>query len=51
LAVGLIILDEAVKDYHVSVDTDIIATPDTTGTAATTGAAEVIICYIPDIDG
>ena len=43
-------LDEAVGTYLVTSDTTIIATVDLTGTAATTGAAEVIICYIPDND-
>ncbi len=43
-------LDEAVGTYLVTVDTTIIATVDLTGTAASTGAAEVIICYIPDND-
>ena len=44
-------LDEAVGTYLCTVDTDIIATVDLTGTAATAGAAEVVICYIPDTDG
>lgn len=43
-------LDEAVTNL-VSVDTVVQAAVDLTGTAATTGAAEIIICYIPDNDG
>ena len=43
-------LDEAVTN-RVSQDTIITASVDLTGTAATTGEAEVIICYIPDNDG
>lgn len=43
-------LDEAVT-FLVSVDTIVQIAVDLTGTAATTGAAEVIICYIPDNDG
>jgi len=42
-------LDEAVT-FLVSVDTVVQAAVDLTGTAATTGAAEIIICYIPDND-
>lgn len=42
-------LDEAVT-FLVSVDTTVQAAVDLTGTAATTGAAEIIICYIPDND-
>lgn len=43
-------LDEAVTSL-VSVDTIVQAAVDLTGTAATTGAAEIIIAYIPDNDG
>lgn len=43
-------LDEAVTSL-VSVDTVVQAAVDLTGTAATTGAAEIVICYIPDNDG
>lgn len=43
-------LDEAVTNL-VSVDTIVQAAVDLTGTAATTGAAEIIIAYIPDNDG
>lgn len=43
-------LDEAVT-FLVSVDTVVQAAVDLTGTAATTGAAEIVICYIPDNDG
>lgn len=42
-------LDEAVTNL-VSVDTVVQAAVDLTGTAATTGAAEIIIAYIPDND-
>lgn len=44
-------LDEAVGGYRVSADTTITATVALSGTAATTGDAEVVICYIPDTDG
>jgi hypothetical protein len=47
---GFVPLDEAVTNL-VSVDTVVQIAVDLTGTAATTGAAEVIICYIPDNDG
>lgn len=39
-------LDEAVT-FLVSVDTTVQIAVDLTGTAATTGAAQAIICYIP----
>lgn len=42
-------LDEAVTNL-VSVDTIVQAAVDLTGTAATTGAAEIIIAFIPDND-
>lgn len=42
-------LDEAVTNL-VTVDTVVQAAVDLTGTAATTGAAEIIIAYIPDND-
>ena len=44
-------LDEAVGTYLVAADTTITVTVGLTGTAADAGAAEVVICYIPDIDG
>lgn len=50
LALGLIPFDEAVT-MLVAVDTDITATLALSGTAATTGALEAIVAYIPDIDG
>jgi hypothetical protein len=53
LALGTIAfvpLDEAVS-MTVAVDTVITATVDLTGTAATTGQGEIIICYVPDNDG
>jgi hypothetical protein len=42
-------IDEAVTNL-VTVDTTVQIAVDLTGAAATTGAAEVIICYIPDND-
>lgn len=33
--------------HRVTVDTDILVTPDVTGTAATTGDVDVVIAYIP----
>jgi hypothetical protein len=58
LALGtkaFVALDESaaaadVNTFYVSVDTTIVATVDLTGTAATTGEAEVIIAFIPDND-
>lgn len=53
LALGTIAfvpLDEAVT-MSVSADTTITASVDLTGTAATTGQGEVIICYTVDNDG
>jgi hypothetical protein len=47
---GFIPIDEAVTNL-VSVDTVVQIAIDLTGTAATTGAGEAIICYIPDNDG
>lgn len=47
--VGFVPIDEAVTNL-VSVDTVVQIAVDLTGTAATTGAAEAIICYIPDND-
>lgn len=44
-------LDEAVGTFLVSSDTTVTVTVGLTGTSATAGAGEVIICYIPDIDG
>jgi hypothetical protein len=49
-ALAFVPLDEAVT-FLVSVDTYVQAAVDLTGTAATTGAAEIVICYIPDNDG
>lgn len=43
-------LDESVT-YRLSQDTIITASVALSGTAATTGEAEVIICYVPDNDG
>jgi hypothetical protein len=44
-------LDEAIGGYLVTADTTITATVELTGTAATAGSGEVVICYIPDTDG
>lgn len=49
-ATDFVPLDEAVS-YLVTQDTTITATVTLTGTAATAGAAEVTIAYIPDTDG
>ena len=43
-------LDESVSNVVAS-DTTITATVTLTGTAATAGAAEVVIAYVPDNDG
>jgi hypothetical protein len=58
LALGtkaFVAIDEAatatnVNTWYVTVDTTITATVQLTGTAATTGAAEIVIAYIPDND-
>jgi hypothetical protein len=44
-------LDEAIGGFRVSADMTVVAWVTLTGTAATTGEAEVVICYIPDSDG
>lgn len=44
-------LDEAIGGYLVADEAVITTTPALAGTAATAGAAEVVICYIPDNDG
>jgi hypothetical protein len=49
-ATDFVPLDEAVS-YLVTQDTTMTATVTLTGTAATAGAAEVVIAYIPDNDG
>lgn len=49
LALGFIPLDEAVN-YYVAVDTDLTATIQLSGGSQTTGAAVVIIAYIPNND-
>ena len=43
-------LDEAVGTFYCTSETTVTATLGLTGTAATTGAAEVFIAYIPDND-
>jgi hypothetical protein len=58
LALGtkaFVVIDEAatatnVNTWYVTVDTTITATVALSGTAATTGQAEIIIAYIPDND-
>lgn len=50
-ATNFVPLDEAVGDYLCTSATRITATVGLTGTAATTGAAEVVIAYLPDNDG
>lgn len=47
LGIGFIELDEVAATLKVTADTTISAYVDVTGTAATTGAASVIIAYIP----
>lgn len=48
LTAGFVPLDEAVSQY-VAVDTTIKATLDVTGTAGTTGVAQIVIAYVPNI--
>lgn len=43
-------LDESIGGYRVAATTTITATVALSGTAATTGDAEVVIAYIPDND-
>lgn len=43
-------LDEAIGGYRVAAAIDVTLTLALTGTAATTGDGECIICYIPDND-
>jgi hypothetical protein len=47
LGIGMIELDEVAATLKVAADTTISAYVDVTGTAATTGAASIIIAYIP----
>jgi hypothetical protein len=47
LGIGFIELDEVAATLKVTADTTISAYVDVTGTAATTGAASVVIAYIP----
>lgn len=49
LGIGFIELDEVAATLKVSADTTISAYVDVTGTAATTGAASIVIAYIPNI--
>lgn len=53
---AFVVIDEAatatdVNTWIAANNTTITATVVLSGTAATAGSAEVIICYIPDIDG
>jgi hypothetical protein len=50
-AANFIPLDESIGGYLVAADTTITASHALTGTAATTGAGEVVIADIPDTDG
>jgi hypothetical protein len=51
-AAGFVALDEAATGVFVATaDTKVTCTVALTGTAASAGAAEVVICYIPDNDG
>lgn len=47
LALAFVPLDEAIGGYLLTADATITATVGLTGTAATTGSAEVVICFIP----
>ena len=47
LGIGFIELDEVAATLKVAADTTISAYVDVTGTAATTGAASIVIAYIP----
>lgn len=54
--VAFVTLDEAasatdVNAWYIASATTITATVDVTGTASATGAAEIVIAYIPDNDG
>lgn len=49
-SIAFVALDEAVSGA-IAADTTITATPSLTGTAATAGQGEVIICYVVDNDG
>jgi hypothetical protein len=48
-SIAFVPLDEAVS-MVVAADTTITATVDLTGTAASAGEGEIVICYIPDND-
>lgn len=50
-ATNFVPLDETIGGYLVASETTITVTVGLTGTAATTGAAEVVIAFLPDIDG
>lgn len=47
-AADFVALDEATGGYYVAEDTSITATVGLTGTAATAGAAIVVVAYIPN---
>lgn len=46
-ALAFVPLDEAIGGFYVAEDTTITVTVGLTGTAATTGAAAAVICFIP----
>jgi len=48
LATTFVPLDEAVGTYYCAADTTLTVTVGLTGTAATTGAAIALICYVPN---
>lgn len=50
LGIGMIELDELAATVMVSADTTISAYVDVTGTPAETGAASILIFYVPDND-
>lgn len=50
LGIGMIELDELAATVTVASDTTISAYVDVTGNAATTGAASILIFYVPDND-
>lgn len=49
-SIAFVPLDEAVS-MTLAADTKIVATVQLSGTAASAGAGEVIIAYVPDLDG
>lgn len=49
--VAFVPMDVSAAPYLVTADTNITVSVALTGTAATAGEAEAIVCYIPDSDG